>query len=321
MKLRQQLPSDFAPGSTVDGFILHEIVGRGSFSTVYLATHSDWQGRKVAFKVLHPGIQKRLQKNRGAQNPYLKEQMLCRRLNDAAVCRVLKVGNTSNGLCFAALEWADGKLLEQHIKEYATGMPMWEIAAVLANLGRVVSEMHIQRVIHRDIKPANIIINHTSHASLKVKILDFGIAKLLDENDGKSEPDEIMIGTPRYMSPEQAAGEMMRPRSDIFSMSAVAYEMATGRRHIQPERRGAEGYIEILLGVGEIPQTSLLTLRPDFPEQAAAMINKGLSRDPDERPKSVKTFLKGVLPHIKGKDIPELGLLQRTWEFLNKPVL
>ncbi len=104
-------------------------------------------------------------------------------------------------------------------------------------------------------------------------------------------------------------------------MSAVAYEMATGRRHIQPERRGAEGYIEILLGVGAIPQTPLLTLRPDFPEEAAAMITKGLSRDPDERPRSVKTFLEGVLPHIKDKDIPELGLLQRTWEFLNKPVI
>jgi len=315
------LPSDFSPGTEVNGFVLHDIVGRGSFSTVYLATHPDWQERKVAFKVLHPGIQKRLKKNGHVQNPYIKEQMLCRRLNDAAVSRVLKVGSTDNGLFFAALEWADGKLLEQHIREHKQGMPMWEIAAVLSSLGRVVAEMHIQRVIHRDIKPANIIIHHTDYASLKVKILDFGIAKLMDEDDGNVDPSEILIGTPRYMSPEQAAGEMTRPRSDIFSLAAVAYEMATGQRHIQPKRRGAEGYIEVLLGIEPIPHKALRTLRPDFPEEAAAMITKGLSRDPDERPASVKTLLSGVLPHIKDRDIPEPGLLKRTWEFLNKPVL
>jgi serine/threonine-protein kinase len=304
----------------VDGFVLHEIVGRGSFSTVYLATHQDWNERKVAFKVLHPGIQQRLEKSGRVQNPYAKEQMLCRRLNDAAICRVLKVGKTSNGLCYAALEWADGKLLEQHIRENPQGMPMWEIAAVLSNLGRVVAEMHIQRVVHRDIKPANIIIQHTDYNSLRVKILDFGIAKLLGENDGDISEDDLMIGTPRYMSPEQAAGEMTRPRSDIFSMAAVTYEMATGKRHIQPTRRGAEGYVEVLIGVETIPKEPLLALRPDFPEEAAAMITKALSRDPDERPASVKGLLDAIVPHIKDKDVPELGLLKRTWDFLNRPV-
>jgi serine/threonine-protein kinase len=317
----QQLPSDLAPGTNVDGFVVGEIVGRGSFSTVYLATHEDWMGRMIAFKVLHPGIQRRLKEGGRTQNPYAKEQMLCRRLNDAAVCRVLKVGSTRKGLYYAALEWADGDLLETHIKAHPNGMPMWEIAAVLGQLGRVVAEMHIQRVIHRDIKPANIILQHRGHASLNVKILDFGIAKLLDEDDGSTDPGEIMIGTPRYMSPEQAAGEMTRPRSDIFSMAAVAYEMATGKRHIQPARRGAEGYIEILLGVAPIPLEPITKLRPDLPEAAAAMISKGLSRDPDERPASVKAFLADILPHLQGRDFPpEPGLLQRTWHFLNKPV-
>ena len=129
------------------------------------------------------------------------EQVLCRRLNYPTFCKVLKVGQTEEARFYAAMEWAYGISLEERIARDKAGLPFWMVATVLEQLGRSIAEMHIQRVIHRDIKPANLMLMETDDRGVTVRVLDFGIGKLLDEDDSIIRESDLLVGTPAYMSP------------------------------------------------------------------------------------------------------------------------
>ena len=117
----QSHTSDLAPGAVVNrDFAIEIVVGRGAFSTVYRAVQRSRKDRPVAVKVLHRGIQNLIEQEAGrVRNPYMKEQLLCQRLKDPAVCRVVKVGTTEDGRYFVALEWAAGVTLEDASPAFA----------------------------------------------------------------------------------------------------------------------------------------------------------------------------------------------------------
>ena len=315
----QSHTTDLVPGAIVNrDFAVEMLVGRGAFSSVYRATQRSRRDRPVALKVLHRGIQNLIEQEAGrVRNPYMKEQLLCQRLKDPAVCRVVKVGTTEEGRYFVALEWAHGVTLDLYLRDHKAGVPFFLAASVADQLGRALTEMHGNRVIHRDIKPSNIMLQDISGGAAKVKILDFGIAKLGGEDDGVTREDEILVGTPAYMSPEQAAGRITDPRSDVFSLGAVIYEMLTGKRHIQIDKRTGDDYVRYLTSREAIPTLPLRSLRPEVPPETEAAVHRALSRDWNLRPRVIEELLTDVVTPLYAlapSSNDEGGVFRRAWE-------
>lgn len=309
------------PGAVVDrDFEVVKLAGRGSFSTVYEAHQRSRKNRRVALKVLHRGIQQSLEKQAGhVRNPYLKEQLLCQRLKDTSVCRVIKVGATMEGRYYVALEWAKGLTLDEYMKDHKKGLPTYLAADVIVQLGKTLGVMHKSRVIHRDLKPSNIMVQPRPD-KLLVKVLDFGIAKLADEDELAGGEDALLVGTPSFMSPEAAAGLPTDRRSDIFSLAAIAYELLTGSRHIQLEyaHRNSQDYIGYLLSDKPIPSFPASASRPELPLEVDRALARALSRIVEHRPDGVEKFLEELVPtlHAFERPQPEGNLLRRTWRKL-----
>src|SRR5215510_1547527 len=194
---------------------LHAEIGRGGMGIVYKAQDRQ-TGDLVAIKVIHPSI---------ASDPQLIERfknelVLARRITYKNVCRVYDL-NDFGGVAVISMELVAGRSLRDLLREVDSlsirhGLRI--VRQVIAGLG----EAHAQGVVHRDFKPENILISRDGH----VKIMDFGIARLADS---RLTSTGMLVGTPAYMSPEQAEGKSADARSDIYSLGLVIYEMFCGR--------------------------------------------------------------------------------------------
>lgn len=289
-------PGDLAPKDMVDeDFEIVETVGRGAFSTVYRAVQKSEENRYVALKLLHSGIQQSLERKEGIQpNPYVTEEALLARLSHPAICKVHRLGITDSGRWYSAMEWVEGETLGAVVRRHRTGLPLIAVADIIAQLGSVLSEMHKLQVVHRDLKPANLMLEGTSsrREALTVRLLDFGLARLAGEDDSIGGTETLLVGTPAYMSPEQARGGPIDPRSDIYSLATVAYELLTGKRPIQLDKHHIHGddYVSYLKSDTPLPTTQATKIRPELPEDVDDILNTGLARERHMRPATVERF-------------------------------
>jgi tRNA A-37 threonylcarbamoyl transferase component Bud32 len=204
---------------------VQERIGQGAMADVYRA-YDPGIDRVLAIKVLKGEVR---------QNPeyvarFLREARAAGALSHPSIVTVYDVGE-AEGYPYIAMELLDGEPLDEALKDQA-GLPVEDVLAIGVQLAEALAYAHAQGVVHRDIKPSNIIINRQTRAA---KILDFGIARFAEsanvENDEslKTQIGQVM-GTPRYMSPEQVLGEEIDGRSDLFSVGVVLYELITGQR-------------------------------------------------------------------------------------------
>lgn len=192
-------------------------IGEGGMGVVYLA-YNPFLGQQVAIKMLHPKY---------AANPLLRdkfkqEAMLLSGLTHPNIVKFINYVENDDGV-FLIMEYVEGITLDEYIHK-KNGLIVEERAMpLLRNLADALHHAHVQGIVHRDIKPSNILIDKEGH----IKILDFGIAKIMSEVQG----DDIARGggSPRYMSPEQVLGKHVDARSDIYSLGVVMYEILTGR--------------------------------------------------------------------------------------------
>jgi len=169
----------------------------------------------------------------------MQEARLISRLKDPSTVTMLDYGETEDGLLYMALEYVDGLTLRQMAEEFplATDRTVKILRQILGSL----QEAHVFGVLHRDIKPANIIVYDHAGRLDQVKLLDFGIAKVLEPKGTRPMTvvemtgEDVLVGTPRYMSPEQIRGDKLTPASDIYSLGLVAYELVVGARAIDVE--------------------------------------------------------------------------------------
>jgi serine/threonine protein kinase/Tol biopolymer transport system component len=270
-----------------------EPVGGGGMGVVYKARDLRL-GRIVALKFLPP----ELTRDPEAKERFLQEARTASTLDHPNVCTVHEIGEDADGRLFLAMAFYDGETLKKRLGEGP--LPVDEAADIAKQVAQGLTKAHRQGIIHRDVKPANLMLTGDG----VVKILDFGIAKLAGSAALGLTRAGSSVGTPAYMSPEQARGEEVDGRSDVWSLGAVLYEMLAGRRPFPGDHDQAVIYAVL----NEAPKP-LGTLRVDVPEELARIVGRMLEKDPGQRYPSMAEVVADLRAF---RNEPGTGTMQRT---------
>ena len=279
-------PSD-QPGSLgrLGHYEVQEVIGRGGMGIV-LRAFDEKLHRVVAIKVMAAP----LATNEHGRRRFVREGRAAAAIRDDHVIGIHGVDEAS-GLPFLVMEYVVGRSLAQRM-EAEGALPVAEILRIGRQIARGLAAAHAQGLVHRDIKPANILLENGVE---RVKITDFGLAHAVD--DVRTTQPGIVIGTPQYMSPEQARGETVDHRSDLFSLGCVLYAMCTGR----PPFR-ADSTVAILRRVCEDTPRPLSEINSEIPDWLVDVIDKLIAKDASERFQSaaeVAELLSQYLAHVQ----------------------
>ncbi len=283
---------------------LTRLLGSGGMGTVYLADRSDGEiQQKVAIKLL------RADANRPAWHErFLRERQLLAYLNHPAIARVMDAGHTSDGRPYLVMEYVDGVPID----DYAAGLDLRDQLRLFLSVCDGVSHAHRQLIIHRDLKPSNILVD----VSGQPKLLDFGIAKLLDDTRDATQTVERLL-TPNYASPEQLRGSNQTTATDVYSLGAVLYKLLTGR---SPHDLGTETSqaIQAAADARNIPPPS--RFNPKLPSDIDYILRKALRHEPEERYASVEAFANDVCAFLEWRPVQARSgdTWYRTRKFLRR---
>jgi serine/threonine-protein kinase len=261
--------SDVPPeGSVLDSrFRLVGPLGTGSMGRVLRAIDSQ-TGDEVALKLLH----RERARDPEALERFRREAAILESIGHPAIVRVISMGQ-ADGTPWLAMELLHGETLEDRLKRGPLGMK--EIVPILNTLCDGLAAAHVAGVVHRDLKPSNVLL--TSSGQLPCKLLDFGLSRI--KSSKTLTQKGTVIGTPRYMAPEQIRSSLdADARSDTFSVGVILYEMLTGVSPYPAEDLG-----QLLGCVFEQRTVPLDTRRPDLPPAVGAVIVRAMARDPNER--------------------------------------
>ncbi|MBI5496605.1 MAG: protein kinase [Deltaproteobacteria bacterium] len=268
-------------------------LGQGGMGAVYAAKQAPL-GRTVAMKVLL----RDLTADPVASARFEKEALAISRLAHPNIVTIFDFGTTETGLKFIVMEHLDGRSLRDVISREAPLSPRRTVRLVMY-IARALAEAHKQGVVHRDLKPDNIMVLHATGEPDFLKVLDFGVAKL-KRNEGEASHTvtsaDVILGTPKYMSPEQVNGVTDDPRSDLYAVGALAYEMLTGRVPFE-----GDGPVKILMAHLTQAPEPLKVRNPacKASEMLEDLVMQLLEKDPERRPQSAQKLLEML------EDLPE----------------
>jgi serine/threonine protein kinase len=277
-------------GTVIGGrYYVRKLRGEGGMGRVYEAEHIDI-GRRVALKILHPAY---------SQTPDLVERLrrearAASKISHPNVVDVTDSGTTADGAFFFVMEYLEGIELGELIYREKR-LDIRRTLIIGTQICRALQSAHEASVIHRDLKPENVLILKRDGQPNFVKVLDFGIAKSGSEADLKESQGGqrrlthpgMTMGTPEYMAPEQAAGKPADPRSDVYAVGGLLYEMLTGNAPFE-----GSNFMEILHKKANSMPPPIATVRQDVPPQLEAVIMRAMAKDPDQRPPSMEALEK-----------------------------
>ena len=210
-------------GLTLDGkYRLDSIIGRGGMGSIYKATHL-MLDKTVAVKLINP----ELAPTPDVVRRFQREARAASQLNHPNIAATFDLGQTSNGTLYLAMELISGQSLKDTIRSGGPMAPA-RIIRILEQVAGALAAAHAHGIVHRDLKPQNIMLTQTPDGGEVAKLLDFGIAKTFEDGATQLTTTGLVLGTPQYMSPEQAAGRPIDGRSDLYSLGIILFEMLVG---------------------------------------------------------------------------------------------
>ncbi|MHB8873474.1 MAG: serine/threonine-protein kinase [Myxococcaceae bacterium] len=304
-------------GTRVGDYLVESLIGEGGVGLVYRATQTDI-GKAVAIKVLRDEV---------AENPdevkrLLAEAKAVNAIRHRGIIDVFGFGKLKNGQQYIVMEFLEGSPLDEVIDQHAP-MPVPEVIAILDEVLSALGAAHKAGVVHRDLKPNNIFHATQPDGTKYVKLLDFGLAKQGSTGGGAVAQTRIhmAVGTPEYIAPEQACGLPVSPKTDLYALGVVAFEMLTGGRPFN-----SRNPLELLALHVEQAPPSMGSRGAELPDALEGLVQRLLAKDAAKRPESaeaVREALAGirrdlgeqatrVRPARAAGVVPDKGLAERA---------
>ncbi len=275
-------------GTVIGGkWTVNGVLGVGGMATVFAVTHRNKS--RAALKLLHPEVTL----DASITQRFLREGYVANTVEHPGTVKVIDDDVDEDGAAYLVMELLDGETLEDRRERLGGRLPVSEVVALSAKLLDVMAAAHDQGIVHRDVKPENLFLTKEG----VFKVLDFGIARVR-ELSGQSSGGTMagtLLGTPAFMSPEQARGraELVDERSDVWSVGATMFTLLTGHNVHRAETPN-----EYLIYAATVPARSLAKVAPSLPEALVLLVDKALAFEPTERWQSARQMrdaLDGVL--------------------------
>ncbi len=281
------------PGTLIaKKYRVEKLLAAGGMGAV-LRAHHEALDQPVAIKVMRPELADR----REAAQRFMREARAAAKIASDYVARVTDVDTLPDDTPFMVMEYLDGRDLDALLEEHKR-LPIAQAVDFAIQALAGVEAAHALGVVHRDLKPSNLFLVERPGAPPRIKILDFGISKVVDDTAdrglkaGATTSAGAMLGTPRYMSPEQvASAKSVDARTDIWAMGLILYEMLTGSYPFTGDNSG-----EILAAILNAPPAPLRELRPDAPPELDDAVARALAKRRDERFSSAREMMKALAP-------------------------
>jgi serine/threonine protein kinase len=288
-------------------------LGEGGMGTVYLCEHAVL-GRRYALKVLHPG----LAGDAELVERFRNEAIAASRVGGENVVDVVDFGTSDDGALYYVMEALDGRSLGAVIAEDGP-LAVPRALALLEQICRALGAAHARGVVHRDVKPDNVFVLRREDGSERAKVIDFGISKVEPERprDARLTAAGTIIGTPEYMAPEQASGDPVDHRADVYALGVLAYEMLTGTLPIV-----APTPIATLLAHQTRTPEAPSRRRGGIPREVDALVLAALAKRPEDRPASMEELaatlaaIRAVAPPARAAAGPAVRRALRTAAFV-----
>lgn len=227
-----QLQGRIKEGTVLQGrYRVGKAIGAGAYGMIFSAI-DDVTGEQVAIKAIPPAHN---ESSRTAHGRFQREMVVIRNLVHGNIIAIYDWGETEDNFIFMVLEYIDGETLDAVVRHCP--LPLEQAIDVTRQIANALEVAHRNGVIHRDLKPANVMLSPRREGGFAVKVLDFGMAKLLDGLEGESivelTREGMAVGTPRYIAPEQARGQPIGPAADLYALGLLLYEMVTGAQAVK----------------------------------------------------------------------------------------
>jgi len=277
-----------------DRYRVLDLIGKGGMGKVYLAEHVAL-GKRVAVKVLNPAYTHRPDQVKR----FLREAQAASKIGHENVIDVIDFGEMPNGSVFFAMEHLQGEDLGKLLRR-SGALPWSRARRILLQICRALQAAHAKGILHRDMKPENIFIIHRNGMRDFVKVLDFGIAKVLEENRQVSHTltqAGALIGTPEYMAPEQVQGEVGDVRMDIYALGCIMYQLLTGQLPFSDKTMF--GVLSQQVNVRPVPPRQLMP-SADIPPEVETIILKAMEKERAMRFQTMAELIEGIVAAPRG---------------------
>ncbi len=290
-------PDSDLPVRKIGEYELTAKIGVGGMGVVYEGRHP-LIGKRVAVKVLMPSFSR----EKELVERFIAEARAVNEIRHRGIVDIFSFGQLPDGSHYFVMEYLEGEPFDQLIKRRGP-MPIGEVLSLMEEILDALDAAHAAGIIHRDIKPSNLFLVNQGRGRTYVKLLDFGIAKLgvSNNSDTPQTRASVILGTPDYISPEQARGRPISARTDLYALGVVMFELLTGERPFQGENTLATMWMHV-----EDPPPVASDVRPDIPPQLDELILWAMEKDPADRPQSAED-MRAHIESIRASLLPGIG--------------
>lgn len=286
-------------GEVVSGkYRLNQLLGSGGMAEVWSATNT-FTERELAIKFMNMQVAKTPE----AAARFLKEAKVSARINHPNIIEIHDVGQTDQGQLFLVMELLTGFPLEVALRRQNPPMTVYEFAIVMVEVGDALAAAHKSGIVHRDLKPTNIFLHKPQNGTPMPKLLDFGVSKFLEDDQNHALTIAgTVLGSPLYMSPEQARGDgHLDGRTDVFAFGAILFEALCGYRAYE-----AKNFNALIVKIATTKPKSIDECAPNVPESLRAIVRSCLECDLKKRFQSfeeVTARLRAILPELEASPL------------------